>query len=136
MNRIIDAIIFEGQAAKLRRRVLADDGTGLAVGGEEGLLVKRADVSTISYTVYDLDATDPTTAIAGPTTLVVSSTIYDTLQTDWELDDIGYNFEFTLPATVSATRGTHKIRVLPLVTLTGGAVFYLPFELYVTDLIP
>ncbi len=70
---------------------------------KNGADITTADLSTIVYSVYLLDGGDPDerTAIAGHTgvSLLVSSVIFDTLQSDLEAGN--YNFKHTVPAGVT-----------------------------------
>jgi hypothetical protein len=70
--------------------------------GPGGQPLVRAGVSSIAYTVYQLDEQDPNleTPVAGHTArpLVVADVIYDSLQLGslWDVDAVGYNFKHTL----------------------------------------
>lgn len=102
-------------------RVTARNGTGAATGvNGEGKWVQQADVSSIAYTLFDLDA--PTTAVSTGT-LTVANVIIDTPVTSqeiWTEDAIGYNFIHDLAGSNFPTGGK-IIRVEYLITLTGGA---------------
>lgn len=64
--------------------------------------ITQAAISSISYSVYEIDPCRPDllTLVAGHdgVTAAVSSTIFDTLQTDnaWTVDAVGYNFRHEL----------------------------------------
>ena len=105
------------------------------VGPAAATLIQQDDVSSISYSVYDLNSATPSTPIAGPTSVTVATAVFDTLQ-DWTLDSVGYNLSVTLPAAVTANRGTATLWVVLTITLTGGTVFYLRFELLVETVVP
>lgn len=85
--------------------------------GQDGSLVTRASLSSISYSVANLTAG----TVLGTGSLTVSSTVFDDLQTDarWTQDTAnrpgpdgasGYNFAATLPASL-----------FPATTLTAAA---------------
>jgi hypothetical protein len=78
------------------------------VVGFDGEPLKQADVSTITYTIYELDDADPTarTAVDGHTAvpLTIAEVIFDSLQTDaaWTVDATGYNFRHLIDIGVKA----------------------------------
>src|SRR5690554_504461 len=80
--------IIAGTTPTLLARLVGDDGANL----------QKEDVSSISYTVSDVEA--PTVATAAGA-IDKGTAIFDTLQTDsrWTVDTIGYNFRFRLPVT-------------------------------------
>lgn len=68
--------------------------------------ITQSEISSISYTIFE----DPTnTSLGTPVTghssesITISSSVFDTLQTDavWESDGIGYNFKHTPPTSVN-----------------------------------
>jgi len=67
--------------------------------GEDGGPVTQATISSISYTIYELDEADPDsqTPVSGHTAVSVSvaNSIFDELQLDelWSVDSEGYNFK-------------------------------------------
>jgi hypothetical protein len=67
--------------------------------GLDGEYVAQADISTITYEVWESVDSGGTQIITSQS-LTVSTVIYDTLQTDarWAVDDTGYNFRFDAPA--------------------------------------
>jgi len=87
----------------------------------DGSNAVQADISSITWAIYDADETDATAT----GTLTVSNVIFDTLQTDgrWSKDDTGYNFRHDVAATVLTDPGTYQIEYK--VTFTGGDVSYL-----------
>ena len=96
-----DVSVIEDSGCRWMARVLGADGDA----------IQQADVSSIAYSVYN--KADLTTATATGT-LVVSTVIYDTLQTDsrWTEDSTGYNFGWNVPASTFATGGvTYRIEV-------------------------
>lgn len=77
----------------------------------EPLLV--ADVSQVSYDVFDTEGTAPTVAI-GSGNLTVAEVIH-ALKRDsrWGEDSIGYNFSYIAPATIFPQPGkTYAVRFL------------------------
>lgn len=82
-----------------------------------GVNFTQAAVSSIAYTVREAEG-DETQITTG--TLVVATTIYDTLQTGglWDADLTGYNFYGILPPTCFPTAGKRyrvKIEITPTV---------------------
>lgn len=113
----------EDGSAVLLGRVTARDGTGMQMSSGRKLL-KQADfggVGGISMSVFDLSSDTPLTAISGPTALAVSSVVFDTLQTDWDVDGVGYNFMTTVASTVFVT-SEHIYRAETKFTTSGGTV--------------
>ena len=133
MPSVIRDQVQAGQAFALRRRLTAVDGSGAADGGDGGKLVQRADVSSIAWAAYDLDAGG---GQVGSGTLVPSAVIFDTLQTPWRADATGYTFAWTVPASVTAGAAGHVVVVVVTVTLTSGAAFDLLHELDVRGVAP
>ena len=105
-------------------RVAAHDGTGSATGvGGEGNWMKRADLSAITCSVFDLSSTTPDTAITTPA--IATSDIIDAPVTSsvlWTEDKTGYNFLVDLAPSNFPT-GDHIYEVNFTFTMTGGAVF-------------
>jgi len=96
------------------------------ITGTDAANIQQADVSSIAYSVYDLD--DETTAtVTG--TLTVSSVVYDTLQTDarWDTDTTGYNFRWDVPASVFAD-GDKIYRIEIAFTPASGEVYHVVYE--------
>ena len=75
------------------------------VVGDDGVVITKATISSIEYTVYQLDEADPDilTPVTGHTSVaaVVNDTLYDVLQNDelWDADETGYNFKHVLDVT-------------------------------------
>lgn len=133
--------------------------TGQAVPGNAGValmarirgnshaLVTQASVTSITYSVWDVQAyldsngeTDAT-AVVTTTSMTVSAVVFDALQQSdglWTKDgpgrlgpDLawGYNFKFVVPAvSFTVARSGHRHRVDVLVTPVSGEQFRLPFE--------
>jgi hypothetical protein len=93
--------------------------------GADAALITQASLSSITFTVWDLEATDPSSSTASGT-LTVSSVVHDTLQTDdrWTADVVGYNFRHDVAATICTTGG-HSYRFEYVFTASGGEVFHL-----------
>ena len=86
--------------------------------------VLQADVSTIKLYVYDTLGSLPTTSITAPLSLTVSTSIYDTLQTDdpdW-IDSLGYNFKYTLADDVLVTSTTYRVEIVADLVTPGEVV--------------
>jgi len=118
----IPVTIYEDSGATLMARVLGDDATA----------IQQADVSSIAYSVYDLDDTSsPSTG-----TLTVSDVVYDTLQTDdrWDADTTGYNFKWAAPASLFAT-GDRVYKVEVAFTPASGEVFHVVWTVTVLSIL-
>lgn len=122
LDKIIVAWQEDGSAMALAR-VTAPDATGDATGVRgEGYWVKQADLAAggITCNVFDLSV-PAETLIANPT-VSISSAILDTPETDpalWDVDDVGYNFKFRLPASCFPVGG-RKYLVEFYFQTTGG----------------
>jgi len=83
---------FKNGTVTLLARIVGQDGDNLV----------KADLSTITYTIYLLDERDPDarTAVSehSAVPVTVANAIFDTLQTGgvWDVDETGYNFRHTL----------------------------------------
>jgi len=101
MNPIIEGTVFEDGSAWILLRVVGQD-------GEE---ITQASLSTITYAVTDL-ADD--SEIVAATAVAISSTVYDTLQTDarWSADDDGYNFAHALGPTTFPRPGRYRVEYI------------------------
>jgi hypothetical protein len=86
---------FKNGTAVLLARIVNSD-------GDE---VQQADVSTVKYSVFEIDPCQPDnlTVVAGhdDVSLTVSDVIYDSLQTGglWTVDSTGYNFRHEINVT-------------------------------------
>jgi hypothetical protein len=89
----ITGYVFVGGSAVTLARIEKADGTALV----------QADVSSITYTVYQLPVGESPAAVEGHTDapLVIEDVIFDTLQTDgyWTADATGYNFRHEVDVT-------------------------------------
>lgn len=134
---IIQTTWKEGEPAQVKRRATAPDGTGSAVDGQEGLLILRADISSIAWASYDLDhATDPSTVIGSGSLSPVATYWFDTLQT-WTYDSTGCNLKALIPATAfPTTTAGHIVRLNVTVTLTSGNAYKLIWEGPVLNSVP
>lgn len=83
----ITGTVYEDASASIIARVL----------GLNGVALKQADVSTITYAVTNVRSG---TSIATGT-LTISAVVFDTLQTGgpWSVDVTGYNFLHNAPGT-------------------------------------
>lgn len=109
----------EDGSATLLGRVTSRDGTG-AVQSSGRKLLKQADLSSVTWKVFDLSSAAPDTAIVSAT-LTIASVIFDTLQTDWDVDTTGYTFKYDVASTVF-TEGGHEYQAEVKFTTTGGTV--------------
>ena len=111
--------IWEDASVALMARITGADGTAIA----------QADVSTITYAVYDTHSTTKNTATTSGS-VVVADDVFDTLQTDsrWSVDSTGYNFRHDIAATVF-TVGGHVYEVEYKFTAATAEVYWVVFEL-------
>lgn len=95
----------DGTAVLLARICAASGSTSPIVG--EGYPIVQADVSTITYSVFDLDGDNA--AVLSAQSLTISAVVYNTLQDTagyvWTADTLGYNYKHTLPITAFPTGG-------------------------------
>lgn len=109
--------------------VFADSGSTLLarVYGTAGTYLTQAATSSITCAVNDITTGSPVSVITP--SIVVSSVIFDTLQTGgmWTRDSTGYNFRHAMPATAFPDAG-HVYEVIYTVTPTSGAVFPIRFQ--------
>ena len=91
---IIRVTVFEDSAFNVMARVY----------GNNAELVTAASMSTVTWAVTDMRSD---AEIVAPTALVVSSVVFDSLQTgdEWDADEIGYNFLHTVPASTFTDGG-------------------------------
>lgn len=126
----IKVVWREDGDATVLGRVTSRDATGDPTGSPgEGSFLKQADLTSISYAVYDLDSATPTTAVVG-SSLTVSAVIVDTpVLTDvlWTLDPYGYNFLHDIAAAAFPTGG-HRYRAEYKFTTTGSKVGWAVYE--------
>lgn len=121
----------DGSATTLGR-LTARNATGAATGvSGEGKFVKQADLSEVTYQVYEKQTDGSYTAVAGEgATLTITDVIIDTPDTSgeiWSIDSIGYNFRHDLPAT-SFTTGGKIYKVEYKFTFSGGEVTFARYE--------
>ncbi len=93
--------VFEDGASSFMARV--------AVGS--GVNMVQADIETISCAVFDAIGT-----LAAEPTVTVSTSVFDTLQTDarWvpDIDSTGYNFRFDMASTTFTTGGRYQVEFM------------------------
>lgn len=94
-------VVFENGTATLMARIT----------GDADAAITQADISSVAYTLYLLDADypdnpDTRTAITGHSAaaVAVSACVYDSLQTGspWSKDSTGYNFKHTIDVSTNA----------------------------------
>lgn len=92
--------------------------------GTSGSYITQAAISSITCAVTDI-TTGTAVSVITPS-IVVSSVVFDTLQTGgmWTKDSTGYNFRHALPATAFPDSG-HVYQVVYTVTPSSGAVFFI-----------
>jgi hypothetical protein len=93
-----------------------------------GDLLTQADLTAISYTVFDLDGTNSDAAVVSGS-LTVSSVVSNILTVDdrWPLDQEGFNFSHTLPdSTLSVPHHTYQVeyQFTPTDSTTAFALIY------------
>lgn len=105
------------------------------VVGPTSAAITQAAVSSITCAVFDLDGDSPSSAVATPS-IVVASTVFDTLQTDgrWSVDSTGYNFRYDAAASIFATGG-HRYRFEFRFTPASGQVYWVVFEVTAESLL-
>ena len=115
VERLHQFSVIEDSSVSLMFRVLGADAANIT----------QASLSSITYAVYDLDATTPTSSVTTGT-LTISDVVFDALQTDarWTVDDLGYNFRDDIAATVFSVGG-HTYQVEHKFTATGGEIWHL-----------
>lgn len=130
----IRAKIREDGHCSMLARVTAIEGSGTQVTGDLGKPVLQADVSTITCKVFDL-GTDPNatsgTEVGSAPSVVVASTIFDTLQTtgwDVNLDSSGYNFRHAIAGATYFTDGGDYFAIEYKFTLTSATVFWVVYR--------
>jgi hypothetical protein len=120
-------VVFKNGPAILLARVVGANGAALV----------QADVSTIVYTISQLDEDHPDeeTPISGHSgvSLVVANVIYNALQLDalWDADATGYNFKHVVdisPNQAFPTAGK-SYRVKHTLTPTSGEIILVRFRL-------
>jgi len=111
-------------------RITSRTGSGAATGvAGEGNFLQQADVTSITWKVFDLQSATPDTAITSGTS-TVSTVVLDTVVTTsvlWTKDTTGYNFAQDMAAS-NFPIGDRTYRLEFVVTLTGGAVFHGIYE--------
>ena len=114
--------VFEDSGAAVMARIVDNDGTNIT----------QADLSAISWNIFDMS--NP--ASATNTALVITDVVFDTLQTDsrWTTDSTGYNFRHDVPA-VSLAIGDAQYRLEYKFTPASGEVFHTAFELVTVDML-
>lgn len=114
----------EDATAVVRGRLTSAYGTGAATGvSGEGNWIKQADLTSITWKMFDASSTTPDTAIATGT-FTISSVVIDTPVTstaNWTGNSVGYNFLAIMAASNFPTGG-HQYELEVTVTTTGGYV--------------
>lgn len=112
----------DGSCHVVGRLTLAD-GSGAATGiAGEGNWAEPADISTITYAVYDVSEADA--AIIAATSVTVADVVLDPPVTStalWSGNAVGYNFKHRIPKT--AFPENHVYRIEYTFTPTAGATY-------------
>lgn len=99
-----------------------------------GELLLAADVQSITYEVLDLDSTNPDEVIATGN-LTVNQSMHE-LKRDarWSIDQVGYNFDHTIPGTIFTQSGrTYALRYLFVATGDTDPSAVLVYNVYVQN---
>lgn len=120
MSRMIAGTIVEDSGATVLAYVLAADGTPLVV----------ADISSMSYSVYEISEAGVATVVAAhnAVSLTPADVVFDTLVTSatdsrWTYSGTGYNFKHSIAYTAFATPNV-KYRYEVRIVETGGARYW------------
>ena len=105
--------------------------------GEDGLPITTSTLSSIDYTIYELDEANPDTltAVTGHTSVsvTVAGAVFDQLQSDelWAVDTEGYNFKHVLDVNVNQafTKAGYHYQVRFELTPTSGQTIVARFKL-------
>lgn len=124
----IRGTVFQNGTAVLMARVVGPDGDP----------IETADVSSIRYSIYEINHLDPgdLSVVAGheDVALTVGNVIYDTLQTGglWTVDATGYNFrhEVDVSSDPAFPNAHADYQVRYEVTPTSGQVVVFRFLLH------
>lgn len=97
-----------------------------------GSYATQSTFSGIVLDIYDVD--DPDNLVVPQVTLVVASTVYNTLQTDsrWTVDNTGYNFAYATLSTHTPRPDT-QYRLKFTCTQTDGRQLKFVFEIPTFD---
>lgn len=96
-----------------------------------GELIKRADLASISYIVFNSAGQQVATG-----TFTIASVIFDTLQTGglWETDNTGYNYSAPFPAACFAVSDQYQLQTI--FTQADGGIFPLLTQAFMIGLMP
>ena len=126
--KVFQGRVYEDGSATILARITAGTGSTTGIAGE-GYPVIQADLSTITYSIYDLETGS---FVVNSSSLTIANVIYDTLQdTDgilWAQDGIGYNFRHNL-GSASFPDGDRRYRYEAKFTSMSGDVFWLLLDL-------
>lgn len=128
MSNTINVAWQEDGSATVYARLMARDATGTAIVGQ-GKCLKQADLSSITYSVYDDEETGTSAVASG--TVTIASSIFDTLKLTaddpvWTFTR-GFNFRHDLGPECFPT-GDHVYMVEYRITTAGGAVGWARFR--------
>jgi len=121
--RDIHAAVFRNATATFMARV--ENATGQEIN--------QASVSSLKYSVYELDINDPAvlTVVTGhdQVSLTIADVVFDTLQSDdsWTVDTVGYNFRHELDVSLNEAfanaGGVYQVRY-ELTPVTGQKIVF------------
>ena len=117
---------IEDSDATVLGRITARNGSGAATGvNGEGNWLQQADVTSITWKIFDLQSATPETATSTGTVTVSTSVLDTPVATNviWLQDATGYNFIHDLAASNFPTGG-RNYRLEYVATLVGGEVFH------------
>lgn len=122
-------VVFKNGTATLMARVV----------GADAAVINQADISSVSYSIYQLDESNPDalTAISGhdAQALTVNDVLFNSLQLDalWTTDTVGYNFrhEIDISSDQAFTVAGPYYQVRYELTPTTGQVIVFRFKLRV-----
>lgn len=119
----IQAAVFRNATATLMARV----------ENIFGQPINQASVATVSYTVYELDSSDPSVLVPitghNQVALTKTNVLFDTLQLDaaWTVDTVGYNFrhEIDVSANEAFPKAGRAYQVrFEIVPVTGQKIVF------------
>jgi len=125
----VHGTVFKNGSATLLARVV----------GATGVVINRADLAAVKYSIFLLDDRDPDgqTPVDGHTgvALTVAGVLFDTLQRDalWTRDTDGYNFKHVLDVSAhqAFTIAGRAYRVVYELTPTSGQPILVRFRVHV-----
>lgn len=120
MNHV-NAIAWQNGSAICMARVV----------GHDKEVLNQGSLASIVRSVFDL-SDDPDTPVSGPTTLSITSSMFNSLQTGagWTADLTGYNFRDQIPSSILTVHGHRYLveyKFTYLVTVPSTSVGFVQF---------